>query len=459
MENKRIRILLLDDDEIDRLAVQRFIQREQLPYDVDTATSIAEARQKVLACRYDLVMLDYNLPDGTGLEVLSSIGDMPAIFITGSGDEKVAVNAMRQGAYDYLIKDPERNYLIVLPATVNNVLERKRAEKALVESEVKHRLLLDSIQTPTLALREDMTLFYCNAAYAALVDRPIAQLEGKPLLEVFPKLRSSNTYQAYITVLETGQTQQVEGVFDDRFYQSRIFRTPWGILAIAEDITERRKAQEALVRYNEELERRVAERTADLALANEELEHAYSDTIRAITAAMDAKDSYTRGHSEQVRRLALAIGRKLGLAEKSMKHLEYAALLHDIGKIGISDLLLTKAAALTGDEYAEVKQHTEIGGRLVEQVEMLKDVSHIIAAHHEHWDGGGYPKGTTGEDIPVEARIIAIADAYEAMTADRPYRKAFSHPEAAERLRQSSGSQFDPFLVGLFLSLSPGELK
>ncbi len=457
MPEERIKILLLDDDEIDRLAVQRFIQREQLPYDVDVATSIAEARQRVLAGRYDLVMLDYNLPDGTGLEVLSAIGDMPAIFITGSGDEKVAVNAMRQGAYDYLIKDPERNYLIVLPATINNVLERKRAEKALVESEIKHRLLLDSIQTPTLALKEDMSIFYCNEAYAALVDRTIAELEGRRLLDVFPKLQSANTYQAYKTVLETGQTQQVEGAFGERHYQSRIFRTPWGILAIAEDITERKRAQEALVRYNEELERRVAERTADLARANEELERAYNDTIRAIIAAMDAKDSYTRGHSEEVRRLALAIGRKLGLAEHNLKHLEYAALLHDIGKIGISDLLLTKAAALTGDEYAEVKQHTEIGGRLVEQVEMLKDVSHIIAAHHERWDGGGYPKGRAGEAIPVEARIIAIADAYEAMTADRPYRKAFSQAEALQRLSQASGSQFDPFLVDLFVALSENE--
>ena len=457
MPEERIKILLLDDDEIDRLAVLRFIQREQLPYDVETATSIVEARKLLKQGQYDLVMLDYNLPDGTGLEVLTDVRDMPAIFITGSGDEKVAVNAMRQGAYDYLIKDPERNYLIVLPATINNVLDRKRAEKALVESEVKHRLLLNSIQTPTLALKEDMTVFYCNEAYAQLVERTIAELEGRGLLDVFPKLLSSNTYQAYQQALETGLTQEVEGNFGERQYRSRIFRTPWGILAIAEDVTERTRAREALMRYNEELERRVAERTADLALANEELEHSYNDTIRAITAAMDAKDSYTRGHSEEVRRLALAIGRKLGLAEHNLKHLEYAALLHDIGKIGISDLLLTKAAKLTGDEYAEVKQHTEIGGRLVEQVEMLKDVSHIIAAHHEQWDGGGYPKGLKGEAIPVEARIIAIADAYEAMTADRPYRKAFSQIDALQRLRQSSGTQFDPFLVDLFVALSEQE--
>ncbi|MDI6740241.1 MAG: HD domain-containing protein [Candidatus Edwardsbacteria bacterium] len=459
MPEEKIKILLLDDDEIDRLAVQRFVQREQLPYELDLATSIVEARQRLKTGRYDLVMLDYNLPDGTGLDVLTDVGDMPAIFITGSGDEKIAVKAMRHGAYDYLIKDPERNYLIVLPTTIANVLERKRAEKALVESEIKHRLLLDSIQTPTLALKEDMTIFYCNQAYARLVEKTLAELEGKNLLNVFPKLRPSKTYEAYQKVLATGQIQEVEGRFGDRFYRSRIFRTPWGMLAIAEDVTERKKAQEALVRYNEELERRVAERTADLARANEDLERSYNDTIKAIIAAMDAKDSYTRGHSEKVRKIALSLGRTLGLADRELKRLEYAALLHDIGKIGISDLLLTKRSGLTGEEYSEIKQHSEIGSRLVEQVELLKDVGHIIAAHHEWWDGSGYPRGLVSESIPAPSRIISIADAYEAMTADRPYRKAFSHPEALQRLRQSSGTQFDPFLVDLFIALSERDLQ
>lgn len=453
MPEERIRILLLDDDEIDRLAIQRFVQREKLPYVFDLATSIVEARERLKHSSYDLVLLDYNLPDGTGLEVLADVRDMPAIFITGSGDERVAANAMRQGAYDYLIKDPERNYLIVLPATINNVLQRKRAEKALIESEVKHRLLLDSIQTPTLALKDDMTIFYCNDAYAALVDRTLAELEGQRLLAVFPKLASSKTYAAYQRALEGGAVQEVEGTFGDRHYRSRIFRTPWGVLAIAEDVTARLRAQEALERYNEELERRVAERTADLASAKDELERSYNDTINAITAAMDAKDSYTRGHSQEVRRIALALGAKAGLADKGLKMLEYAALLHDIGKIGVSDLLLTKASGLTGDEYAEVKQHAEIGSRLVAQVELLKDVAHIIEAHHENWDGSGYPRGLKAEAIPVQARIISIADAYEAMTADRPYRKAFSHADALERLRQSSGTQFDPFLVELFTTM------
>jgi PAS domain S-box-containing protein/putative nucleotidyltransferase with HDIG domain len=451
MPEEEIKVLLVDDDEIDRLAIQRFVQRENLPYRLDVVTSKAAAVEKLRHNVYDIAILDYLLPDGTGMEVLAQVGETPAIFVTGSGDERTAVKALRHGAYDYLIKDPERNYLIVLPATISTVLERKHSERALIESELKHRVLLNSIQTPTLALKEDMTIVYCNDAYAALVGKSVGELEGQNLLEVFPKLRSSHTYQAYLKTLETGQTQEVEGALGQRFYHSRIFRTPWGILAIAEDVTERRLAQEALIRYNEELEQRVAERTADLERAMLDLERSYADTIKAITAAMDAKDSYTRGHSEEVKRLALAIGRRFGLDAKGLRRLEYAALLHDIGKIGISDQLLTKGAGLTDLEYAAIKLHPEIGGRLVSQVEMLKEVGAIIQAHHEFYDGSGYPQGLRGEQIPLEARIISVADAYEAMTSDRPYRKAFEHGEAARRLLEAEGTQFDPQVIKAFL--------
>jgi len=455
MLEEPIRVLLVDDDEIDRLAIQRFVQREGLPYQLDIVTSKAQAVDRLKQNVYDIAILDYLLPDGTGMDILSEVGETPAIFVTGSGDERTAVKAMQHGAYDYLIKDPERNYLIVLPSAINNVLERKHAEKALVESEIKHRLLLNSIMTPTLALKEDMAIFYCNQAYADLVGKPIAQLEGQNLLSVFPKLANSHTYKAYQEVLRTGQTQEVEGKFGERFYHSRIFRTPWGLLAIADDITEQKQAQEALIRYNEELEKRVAERTADLAKAMADLERSYSDTIMAITAALDAKDSYTRGHSEEVKKIAMAIGHHYGLDTKVLRRLEFSALLHDIGKIGISDQLLTKNAGLTDLEYAAIKLHPEIGGRLVSQVEMLKEVGAIIQAHHEFFDGTGYPLGLKGEGIPLEARIISVADSFEAMTSDRPYRKAFTSDEAIKRLLEAEGTQFDPLVIKSFLTAVP----
>jgi HD-GYP domain-containing protein (c-di-GMP phosphodiesterase class II)/FixJ family two-component response regulator len=450
MELDKLRILLLDDDEVDRMAISRYIQREDLPYEVDMVTSISEARQKLRDNKYDLALLDYLLPDGKGLDLLKAATEVPVIFVTGSGDENIAVQALRGGAYDYLIKDPERNYLIVLPATINNVMERKKAENALKESEIKHRVLLNCIKTPILALKEDLTIFYCNDTYAEFVKLPIEQLEGRKLIDVFPRIKGSETYGTYLDVLKTGGTMVVEGKYEDRYLSSSIYRTPWGILAVAEDITERKVAQGELVKAKERLERRVAERTAELARANEELQRSYNDTIIAITAAMDAKDSYTRGHSERVRDIAMGIGDKLKLPADSLKKLSYAALLHDIGKIGVSDLLLTKKGGLTKEEYEEVKMHPVIGGRLVGEIELLKEVAPIIAAHHEHFDGSGYPKGLKGQEIPIEARIIGVADAYESMISDRPYRKAYDMKEVLRRLEAASGSQLDPNIIAKF---------
>jgi HD-GYP domain-containing protein (c-di-GMP phosphodiesterase class II) len=257
----------------------------------------------------------------------------------------------------------------------------------------------------------------------------------------------------YQKVLNTGINQESEGQHQDRFMHSDIYRTPWGILAIAEDITERKQAEDGLWHAKEDLELKVEDRTRELAEANRLLQQSYDDTIRAITAAMDAKDSYTRGHSEEVKKIAIKIGQALKLDPDSLRRLEYAALLHDIGKIGVSGQLLTKGSKLTDYEFDEVKLHPQIGGKLLEQVELLKSAGPIIAAHHENYDGSGYPKGLKGEQIPVEARIIAVADSYEAMTVDRPYRKAYSRTEAQQRMKQGSGTQFDPRIVEVLLKV------
>jgi PAS domain S-box-containing protein len=334
---------------------------------------------------------------------------------------------------------------------ISDITEHKQAEQSISESEIKHRMLLNSISLPVLALKDDMSVFYCNRAYAKFVDKSMAELEGKDLLELFPQIKESKTYQTYQKVFDTGLSQSVEGPYRDRFIHSDIYRTPWGILAIAEDITERKQAEEALWHAKEDLEIRVEERTKELAEANRRLTQSYNDTIKAITAAMDAKDSYTRGHSEEVKRIAVNIGRAMRLEENAIRRLEYAALLHDIGKIGVSDQLLTKETPLTDYEFEEVKLHPQIGGRLLEQVELLKEAGPIITAHHENFDGGGYPKGLKGEGIPIESRIIAVADAYEAMTMDRPYRKAYSKEEALARLKRGAGTQFDPQIVEVFM--------
>ena len=179
----------------------------------------------------------------------------------------------------------------------------------------------------------------------------------------------------------------------------------------------------------------------------EMLEGSYFDTIRTLVLAMDAKDPYTRGHSERVRRYAVELARALGMPEEEVKQVSYAALLHDIGKIGIREEVLLKPGELTPEEFEEVKLHSIVGQKLVENVAILKGVGPIIRSEHENYGGWGYPDGLTGEQIPLGARVVAVADAYDAMTTDRAYQKETTSRKAIAELRKCAGSQFDPRVV------------
>lgn len=184
-----------------------------------------------------------------------------------------------------------------------------------------------------------------------------------------------------------------------------------------------------------------------------DLERSYYDTLKAFVAAMDAKDPYTKGHSENVRHYALKIAKHIGLAEEKLKLIDYSSLLHDIGKLGVREYILSKPDVLSNAEYQEVKLHPVIGSRLVSEIEVLSQIVDIIYSHHEYYDGTGYPRGISGELIPLESRIIAVADAFEAMTSDRPYRKAFSFQVALQRLQDAAGTQFDKEIVRAFTEL------
>jgi response regulator RpfG family c-di-GMP phosphodiesterase len=176
-------------------------------------------------------------------------------------------------------------------------------------------------------------------------------------------------------------------------------------------------------------------------------------TMQALAFALDARDSYTKGHSERTVGHAVKIARELNLPEKEIKILEYAAALHDVGKIGISDDILNKPSKLTQEEFEAVKNHVHIGAKIVAPVEFLKDAIPLIYHHHERYDGRGYPFGLKEEEIPVGARILCVVDAYEAMTSDRPYRKALSTKQAINELKKWSGIQFDPTVVEVFLNI------
>ncbi|MEN6372899.1 MAG: HD domain-containing phosphohydrolase [Armatimonadota bacterium] len=175
-------------------------------------------------------------------------------------------------------------------------------------------------------------------------------------------------------------------------------------------------------------------------------------TIRILTAAIDAKSHFAARHSSRVTQLSMVIAKRLGLSEDQMATLELAAQLHDIGKIGTPDNVLTKPDVLTDDEWVDVLKHPAMGSTFLAGIPELMEVSSVVRHHHENFDGTGYPDGLQGEAIPLLSRIISVADAYEAMTSERPYRQAKTHEQAAEELRRNSGKQFDAVMVEHLLS-------
>jgi putative two-component system response regulator len=175
--------------------------------------------------------------------------------------------------------------------------------------------------------------------------------------------------------------------------------------------------------------------------------------IVALALAVEAKDMYTEGHLWRLAHYGEQLAVAAGLGAEASRAVWQGGLLHDIGKIGVADGILQKPAPLTPEEYAQVKQHPEYGARIIAPLRFARDVAPIVRGHHEHWDGSGYPYGLRGEEIPVGARIIAIVDAYDAMTTDRPYRRALTPERAVQRLRARSGVQWDPELTALFISL------
>jgi len=280
-----------------------------------------------------------------------------------------------------------------------------------------------------------------------------------------------------VRILLTGHTEI--GIAIEAINQGEIFRLltkPWNddelratvrqaladcaIRAEVARLNQLLQAQNAsLSEMNQSLERKVAERTHELEAKNRELRTAYLSTVRALSEAVDAKDPYTRGHSERVGVYASRIARELGCKREFIERIYLAGLLHDIGKIGVPDAIIGKPERLTSTEYELMKRHPEIGARILEPVKFLADIVPCVRHHHEWYDGSplGYPERLTGGDIPYPSRIILVADTVEAMTSDRPYRRALPLARVVEEIERFRGTQFDPSAADAFLRIAERE--
>ncbi len=283
--------------------------------------------------------------------------------------------------------------------------------------------------------------FQAHGADLVLSDLQMPRMDG---LELLRRVRAHDDTAAFVVLTGAGTVQNaVEALrlqADD--YLVKPFNVDEVLLSIERAVSYRRLLRENR-EYRAHLEARVEEQSR-------QIEGLVLDALRSLAAAIETRDDYTGGHVERVARYAAATGRELGLAGDELHALWVGALLHDVGKIGVSDSVLRKPSTLTEEEYAEMKRHPEIGARIMEGSSFLRP-GHLAVLHHqERWDGTGYPFGLAGDRISLHGRIVSVVDTYDAMVSTRPYRSAGSCEDALAELRRHAGTQFDPAVVAAF---------
>jgi putative nucleotidyltransferase with HDIG domain len=335
------RILVVDDEAHVRSMIGATLEHQG--YDVQLATSARDALETLERNAFDLVLTDIVMQDGNGIALLERIRaqqpNLPVVMVTAIHDISVAIDSMRRGAYDYLLKPFEREHLV---STVERALDHRQA------------------------------------------------------------LQESHNYQ-------------------------------------------------------QSLEQVVRARTEMLRQAMEDLEHSYDVTLEALGDALDLKDSETEGHSKRVTAYTIALARAMGVAPAEIKVIARGAFLHDIGKMAIPDEILRKPGTLNPDEMGVMRDHCTRGYHMLRKIPFLAEAAEIVFSHQEHYDGNGYPSRLRGAEIPIGARMFAVADALDAITSDRPYRRARNFDVAREEILRCSGTQFDPGVVEVFLKI-PNDL-
>ena len=273
-------------------------------------------------------------------------------------------------------------------------------------------------------------------------------------MELLTQVRRRHPHRAFLVT--TGVDDVDVGVQAMRYGADDYLVKPLresAVLASLERALHKQQLEQQVENYRQHLEEMVADRTRQLQVALQQLERSYGDTLQALGAAIDLRDNETAGHSQRVCRYSLEMARAMGWPDNELRSLARGAYLHDIGKLGIPDGILLKPGPLTAEERNVMQQHSQIGYDLVKDIPFLADAAEIVLTHHERFDGRGYPRGLKGKEILLSARIFSVADTLDAITSDRPYRRAASFESARETIPPLAGRQFDPKVVEVFLSI------
>ncbi|MCC6214713.1 MAG: response regulator [Polyangiaceae bacterium] len=468
---ERPRILVVDDEKFIRDVLADFLGMEG--YTVRTAEDGAAALGELDRARYDLVISDLKMPRVGGLELLREVERRhPAtvtVIMTGFGTVETAIDAMKRGAYDYILKPFKVEEIVHV---VQRGLEKRR------------------LAAENLRLREALSLYKVSEAIAASLsmDEVVATIDDSGLTELGADvvatwladgsggwMERSVARQATIDVSEVGRLAPPavlerlasgDPILEHGARGATLFAEPpprlASLMTVPLRVRERLLGWIAVTsltpaRRFDEGQRKLLVMIASRAAAAienarlyEDLQSTFQQTIQGLANAIDKLDRYTSGHSERVALYATALARWIGLSPAEIEIVHQSALMHDLGKIGCV-LNLNKPGKLTSDEYDAFKRHPGYGKEILDPVKFLAPVIPGVYLHHERWDGRGYPLGLERDGIPLIARIIAVADTYDAMTTDRAYRQALPHEVTVEEITRCSGSQFDPDLAGTFI--------
>jgi uncharacterized domain HDIG len=304
---------------------------------------------------------------------------------------------------------------------------------------------------PRAALAAALVYYLVNVVLLAMV---MALHEGERIVAIWRERLAWLAVHYIGFGLTAGAFVVIER--DHGAYAVMFFAIPLLVLFVAEQqyVDRSRESVSALREHRDELA--AANTRLGSALATNQdlmrsMQRSYLSTITSLARTIEAKDPYTGGHTERVRDFAMLLARELGLCEEDLRAVEVGAIIHDIGKIGIPDGILTKPGKLTDEEFDAMRRHPEISSYIVSGLDLPEIVQHMVRSHHERWDGRGYPDGLAGEDIPLAARILSVADTVDAMTSNRSYRKALPIEKAVEEIRNLAGAQFCPTVAATFL--------
>lgn len=476
-------ILIVDDDPFSRNLISDAIKAEgfELLTEAENGLTALDLIQKT---NYDLVISDLDMPGMNGIELLHKIKDInpgiAVIIITGYPSIDVSVSAMQYGAVDFLTKPFKIDNLIFkikLYLKERTLLTTKeldtKAESFRLTEKIRELSLVsyiyDSIDKAGNSnddIFKDIAELSINVSSGESSLITLFDEKTNVFLPKITKSRNGNEIASFDVippylesvfeeVTKSGKAV-IKNFFDDYTPLNSVLCVPlmirnkvFGLLSLINQESKNIFTPKDLD-YISSLTTR-----ASLNLENrilyESIFSSILDTLKSLVRSIQVRDDYTERHSMNVTNLAVMTAETMTLSPDEIECLKIAASLHDIGKTATPDSILLKPGRLTDEEYDIIKTHPEVGGNILESIKLFDTEREIIIHHHESWDGSGYPDGIKGEDIPLLSRIISVADAYDAMTSDRPYRKGMSIEDAIDELRRKSNIQFDKEIVDAFL--------